>query len=1153
MKTNVWKTLLAVFVVILITPNVSLAGQDICSVNTAINPVDDEDNNTYNWNESTTYHAGTLVQALKNYNRGTECTDGIKINRSSVIVEDTLKIKGNTDSGTFSITGNSDAEDGMVNIRANFSNVTKPLFEIDNTANSNASTVEMTNLKITNTWTGGDGVAFIDCQGVDGLTLDNIVIANAPARALEFNNCPNLNIVKMTFQWTDYTSVLADEDAENDEDVDETEPYIWINNSQTVTIQNLVFEGGTDLDRNLVHINESDYVSLGTIVVEELLNPKATAIILQSSNNFLGATSLDIKRVAGGGVHFENVSAASTGIKVNVADLQNLSVDSFEGEVAEEEIEDDASEEETETPETSDEDPVDEFEFEGSETGFVLNNVKNIDVAITGWVAGFGEHGVHLKGQSSFVTISGGEIRYNKNYGVYLEGSSLSNTAVKSMATFENGDCGVQLESSQVVKDVEFINNGNSCALGVSTDLKLNNKDLILVATDYNEATLDMTRSSIQGQIASEIELHYYYALGVDAPASTGNGNGGGFGLGSRNGRFSDMFENKPNFGGGSNSATSSSDVTPVAAGNGTSVSQLTGTYLVGSLPYTNVTIKGSEYPFMAIVQTDSGQVLGVWYGDAYSIGEQDCLYYYNEADGGGCACIGGESATDRVRTYNPLADTDEDGLLDVEELSGACSIDGGGDDYTGTDPNDADSDDDGMSDGMEINSYIRNDETLNPSQPDTDGDGILDGAEDANGNGEYDAGEETNAFEIDTDGDGLDDKEESGTDGFDPLTDRSDPTMIDTDGDGLDDKEDEYPMCDQTTGQCQYSDCRLIDQLNEDYDASYSFSDIDLVTGGEDDDGDGISNLIEDSALTNPENTNCVFEFTLGETDPNNPDTDGDGCLDGDEDQNRNGVVDDGETDPRDPDSDDDGILDGIEQPGCVYSGNIAYTNPLDADTDGDGVIDGDEDLDFDGEVDAFETNPRLEDTDNDGLWDTKWPPEVVYNEETGMIEPAEEGFDLSPMYFDPTNKVITFYCGISSMDHVDTDNDYLPDAEEAPNCRIDVTDTDVSNPHLADTDGDLLRDDLEKCYGTSPNAPDTEGDGISDYDELTAYGSIPVSTLESLCEAGEPAYALGATDATTMTTCSFNKHATSRGSWSITLLMMLLVPLSILRMRKA
>ena len=52
-------------------------------------------------------------------------------------------------------------------------------------------------------------------------------------------------------------------------------------------------------------------------------------------------------------------------------------------------------------------------------------------------------------------------------------------------------------------------------------------------------------------------------------------------------------------------------------------------------------------------------------------------------------------------------------------------------------------------------------------------------------------------------------------------------------------------------------------------------------------------------------------LELTVCETNWQNPDTDGDGLLDGIEDANHNGIVDPGETDPLDPDSDDDGFTD--------------------------------------------------------------------------------------------------------------------------------------------------------------------------------------------------------------------------------------------------
>ncbi len=66
--------------------------------------------------------------------------------------------------------------------------------------------------------------------------------------------------------------------------------------------------------------------------------------------------------------------------------------------------------------------------------------------------------------------------------------------------------------------------------------------------------------------------------------------------------------------------------------------------------------------------------------------------------------------------------------------------------------------------------------------------------------------------------------------------------------------------------------------------------------------------------------------------TDPANPDTDGDGLADGQEDANRNGQVDEGETDPNKADSDGDGLADGQDpQPaeGSAQGGDPSQDDP--------------------------------------------------------------------------------------------------------------------------------------------------------------------------------------------------------------------------------
>lgn len=182
--------------------------------------------------------------------------------------------------------------------------------------------------------------------------------------------------------------------------------------------------------------------------------------------------------------------------------------------------------------------------------------------------------------------------------------------------------------------------------------------------------------------------------------------------------------------------------------------------------------------------------------------------------------------------------------------------------------------------------------------------------------------------------------------------------------------------------------------------------------------------------------------EDQLG-TDPNNPDTDGDGLKDGEEDANHNGRVDANETNPLDSDSDDDGLKDGIE----VKGGNP--TNPLDPDSDNDGLLDGVEDRDHDGVVDPTETNPNDADTDDGGVNDG--------------IEVANGTNPLNPN---------------DDQSVTDTDGDGLSDAAEG------TLGTDPNNP---DTDGDGLKDGVEVAIGTNPLNPDTDGDGIKDGVEVT------------------------------------------------------------------
>lgn len=141
-------------------------------------------------------------------------------------------------------------------------------------------------------------------------------------------------------------------------------------------------------------------------------------------------------------------------------------------------------------------------------------------------------------------------------------------------------------------------------------------------------------------------------------------------------------------------------------------------------------------------------------------------------------------------------SDTDGDGLADYSEAI-----------TYKTDPLKQDTDDDGLSDKLEVIDY-----GSNPLLADTDGDSLSDGAE-VNTHG-------TNPLLADTDGDGLSDYLEISVYS-------TSPTSADTDGDGL---PDEYELRSNVSS----------NPLQADSDGDG------ILDGDEDNDGDGLSNLIE-------------------------------------------------------------------------------------------------------------------------------------------------------------------------------------------------------------------------------------------------------------------------------------------------------------------
>ena len=167
------------------------------------------------------------------------------------------------------------------------------------------------------------------------------------------------------------------------------------------------------------------------------------------------------------------------------------------------------------------------------------------------------------------------------------------------------------------------------------------------------------------------------------------------------------------------------------------------------------------------------------------------------------------------------------------------------------------------------------------PNPNDIDGDGLLNGEEDGNHNGIVDPGEtdpynadtdrggeadgaekqagrnplyQNDDFTFDQDGDGLTNGQEA-TLGTDPL-------KTDTDGDGVGDKEDPFPL------EKAYTADKDKDGLPDEYETKKSLDPVKKSDAADDADNDKLSNLQE----------------FVHETDPENPDTDGDGIDDGEE-----------------------------------------------------------------------------------------------------------------------------------------------------------------------------------------------------------------------------------------------------------------------------
>lgn len=247
-------------------------------------------------------------------------------------------------------------------------------------------------------------------------------------------------------------------------------------------------------------------------------------------------------------------------------------------------------------------------------------------------------------------------------------------------------------------------------------------------------------------------------------------------------------------------------------------------------------------------------------------------------------------------------SDLDGDGLTNKQEHD------------LGTLPNDIDSDDDGLTDGAEVEGG-----QTDPLKADTDGDGLQDGLEEGRAAGvstkrpgvsgtdttvftpDQDPSTRSNAAKADSDGDGIPDGVEDANQNGRVDPGETNPMSVDSDNDGVaDGEEDANHNGVQDPGETSASNA------DSDGDGISDGVELGKTSGVADPDGDGPITGTDSSFVPDADGST--------KTKPLNDDSDGDGVKDGDEDLNQNGRVDDGELDPNKPRSGgEDGLADGV------------------------------------------------------------------------------------------------------------------------------------------------------------------------------------------------------------------------------------------------
>ncbi|HEX5038155.1 MAG TPA: thrombospondin type 3 repeat-containing protein [bacterium] len=376
-----------------------------------------------------------------------------------------------------------------------------------------------------------------------------------------------------------------------------------------------------------------------------------------------------------------------------------------------------------------------------------------------------------------------------------------------------------------------------------------------------------------------------------------------------------------------------------------------------------------------------------------------------------------------------------------------------------------------------------------------------------------------------DNDGDGKTDCEDTDCNtnpSLCPDTEENCNNGIDDDGDGKTDCED--TDCADDTAHCSGTeDCD--DNVDNDGDGKKDCEDTDCATNPactdpDDSDGDGTTNADDlcdkDSTGNTCDSTNleaCFSDQTdnvcagagvgsgvsCSEVDDMDNDGRGNRC---DEDIDGDGLKNGSDPDPYDPDADNDGVCDGPtvvtgvcttpNDPCPLLNGVVKNSlgqcaaepvNPSETDADGDGLTATLEE--------SIGTDPNVADTDGDGANDGVdcFPLDNTKNlcgGATTVIDPDFDDDGICNGAESATDPVTNNPCTPNPQGQGDN-CPATPNADQKDDNHNGVGDAcEISSS--VDGDGDLLPDDLEEnVFHTDPTKSDTDGDGLSDSDEVS------------------------------------------------------------------